>query len=354
MSQTSTIEADSVPLTLKLSNGQIVSFKSNVAKDTGEIPIIDIGGIFSDKIEDRKAVAEKVREASSRIGFFYAINHGIDPRYEEDTFEQAKRFFALPEETKMKVWTGQVPNEYVGYHPLNAYNNGKRKHNDLFEAFNWAYDAKYDPASRLEDKENITPSISIWPEEEDLPGFKDALYAYHAQLLTLARKMTRTFALALHMPEDYFDEHVKCPEAGMQVLHYPQQEAPADDQNGIGAHTDFECFTMVTQDASGGLEVLSKSGDWVKATPVPGALVVNIADCLMRQTNDVLVSTVHRVINKSGKERYSCPFFFGFDRKIPLEPVPGCVSEANPAKYPVMTGGEYYKWRTNMAKNNND
>lgn len=139
----------------------------------------------------------------------------------------------------------------------------------------------------------------------------------------------------------------------MRILHYPEQKHSVDDQNGIGAHTDVECFTIVTQDSAGGLEVLSKSGAWIKAKPIPGSFVVNIADSFMRQTNDFFVSTIHRVINKSGKERYSAPFFFGFDRAKLLEPVPTCVSDENPMKYPVMTGGEYYKWRTNRQKQTN-
>lgn len=214
----------------------------------------------------------------------------------------------------------------------------------MSEAFNWAYDAQTDPEA-VDKTEN---SVSIWPI--DLPGFRDNLYAYHTELLRLSRRLTRIFALALHLPEDYFDEYVKRPEAGMRILHYPEQKHSVDEQNGIGAHTDVECFTIVTQDSSGGLEVLSKSGNWVKADPIPGAFVVNISDCFMRQTNDFFVSTIHRVINKSGNERYSAPFFFGFDRAKVLEPVPTCVSESNPMKYPVMTGGEYYAWRTNRQK----
>jgi isopenicillin N synthase-like dioxygenase len=96
--------------------------------------------------------------------------------------------------------------------------------------------------------------------------------------------------------------------------------------------------------------VLSKSGYWIKANPIPGSMVVNVADCLMRQTNDFFVSTVHRVVNKTGKERYSCPFFFGFNKDIDLEPVPTCVSEDNPMKYPVVSGGEYMKWRAAQSK----
>lgn len=193
--------------------------------------------------------------------------------------------------------------------------------------------------------------MSIWPS--DLPGFREGLYKYHRQLLRLSRRLIRIFALALHLPEDYFDEYVRRPEAGMRILHYPEQKHTVDEQNGIGAHTDVECFTIVTQDATSGLEVLSKTGTWVKAEPIPGSFVVNIADCFMRQTNDFFVSTVHRVINKSGRERYSAPFFFGFDREKPLEAVPTCVSEENPMKYPIMTGGEYYAWRSNIQKRSN-
>lgn len=136
----------------------------------------------------------------------------------------------------------------------------------------------------------------------------------------------------------------------MRILHYPAQTASVDEQNGIGAHTDFECFTMVTQDGVSGLEVLSKEGHWVKAKPVPASFVVNIADCFMRQTNDFFVSTVHRVVNRSGRERYSAPFFWGFDRRMVLEPVETCVGEGNPMKYPVMTAGEYYAFRARKAK----
>lgn len=217
----------------------------------------------------------------------------------------------------------------------------------MSEAFNWAYDAAEDPEAVDKDE----PSVSIWPS--DLPGFREGLYAYHTQLLRLSRRLVQIFALALHLPEEYFDQYVKRPEAGMRILRYPEQKHTAEEQNGIGAHTDVECFTVVTQDASGGLEVLGKNGNWVKAEPVAGSFVVNIADCFMRQTNDFFVSTVHRVINKSGGERYSAPFFFGLDRTKLLEAVPTCVGEGNPMKYPVMTNGEFYAWRTNRQKRTN-
>lgn len=247
---------------------------------------------------------------------------------------------------------------------MRQYNRNSKKEKDLMEAYNWGYNSKYDPEEASDEEPDTDAVKLLWPK--DLLGFKDTLYEHHTELLTLARRLIKIFALALHLDEDYFDSYVKTPAAGMRLTHYPpqqvrilttvagslclQRQASPSDQLGIGAHTDFECFTFVTQDEHAGLEVLSKSGYWIKAKPIPGSIVVNIADCFMRQTNDFFVSTVHRVVNKAGAERYSCPFFFGFNHDMKLEPVPTCVSEENPMKYPIVTSGEYLKWRAEQAK----
>ncbi|KAF2658705.1 Clavaminate synthase-like protein [Lophiostoma macrostomum CBS 122681] len=348
MSTTTLLETPAQPpLNLTLQNGKNIYYHSDISIEADEIPIIDLKGIYSSDIEDRKAVAERVREAAHRIGFFYIVNHGIGPQHAENTFLQAKRFFDQPEEKKMEVCTDLV-REYLGYFPMARYNRNGKKKEDLMEAYNWGYNPKYDPEAESKEEPDTDAVKLLWPK--DLPGFKDTVYEHHAQLLTLARRLTRTFALALHLDEHHFDKYVKTPAAGMRLTHYPPQEASPSDQLGIGAHTDFECFTFVTQDEQAGLEVLSKSGYWIKAKPIPGSIVVNIADCFMRQTNDFFVSTVHRVVNKGGSERYSCPFFFGWNHDIELEPVATCVSDDNPMKYPVVTSGEYLRWRAEQAK----
>ncbi|KAE8337780.1 hypothetical protein BDV24DRAFT_166914 [Aspergillus arachidicola] len=336
--------ATNAPVTLD--NGMIFSATSNVSKESDLVPVIDVSGIYSNKLEDRQKVAEEIRDAATKIGFFYAKSHGISRSGFDHCIEMGREFFALPDEEKNKINTELFPGEFIGYHAKDTYSRAQQKFKDLSEAFNWCYDAAYDPESDAESK--TLPSINVWPEE--LPEMKDALMAYWAELLTLSRKLTRIIALALHMPEDHFDEYIKRPEASMRIMHYPDQQASRDDQNGIGAHTDFTSFTIVTQDEQGGLEVLSKSGEWIQVKPIPDTFVINIGDCLMRQTNDVFVSTIHRVINHSGAERYSVPFFFGFDREMPLNPVPSCISDNNPAKYPLMTAGEYLKFRVNTTK----
>lgn len=367
------------PRRIVLSNGNSFTVQSNEPTTAESIPMIDISRLYSDRLTDRQELAEEIRTASREIGFFTIYNHvrhinhalqrvsvhmlilvpqGINGELAKGVFQQAREFFSRPIEEKMKVCTDLMPEEFCGYHPMERYNweGAKRKGIqkpdtltrkliiiDLHEAFNWNYDASHDP----EFPDPSIPTTDMWPE--NAPEFKATLCAYQSALISFARRLTRIFALALHLPEESFDEYVRRPEAGMRIIRYPEQKTSRDEQTGIGSHTDVECFTIVTAD-SPGLEVLSKTGQWIKVAPVKGAFVVNIADCFMRQTNDFFVSTIHRVINENGKERYSAPFFWGFNRETVLEPVPTCVSTENPNKYPIMTAGEYYAWRTKAQK----
>jgi hypothetical protein len=115
---TTTVETATLPaLNLTLQNGQKIRYHSDVSIEADEIPVIDVKDIYSENIQARKAVAEQVREAAHRIGFFYIVNHGIDSIHAENTFAQAKRFFAQPQEKKMEVCTDLVT-EYFGYFPM--------------------------------------------------------------------------------------------------------------------------------------------------------------------------------------------------------------------------------------------
>lgn len=76
MSQTATVSHSEAGLkTVTLHNGQVFTFNSNISTNLEKIPIIDAARIWSDRLEDRQAVAEEIREASRTIGFFYLVNH---------------------------------------------------------------------------------------------------------------------------------------------------------------------------------------------------------------------------------------------------------------------------------------
>jgi isopenicillin N synthase-like dioxygenase len=153
----------------------------------------------------------------------------------------------------------------------------------------------------------------VWEGTSHLPGFKEEVLRYWAACLTLARKLVKIFALSLDLTEDYFDSRTTYPGADGVFNYYPvsTEEDVANNAVGLGSHTDLQLFTLLWQDMTGGLQVLNREGQWIKATPVEGTIVVNIGDFMMRLCNDIYKSTVHRVYNRSTVERVSMPFFFG-------------------------------------------
>ena len=103
--------------------------------------------------------------------------------------------------------------------------------------------------------------------------------------------------------------HFAKPTTFLRLLRYPPQRQE-DGLFGSAPHTDYGFITLLAQDEVGGLEIRNKAGEWIAAPPIPDTFVMNVGDILARWSNDRFVSTPHRVINRSGRERYSQPFFF--------------------------------------------
>lgn len=167
------------------------------------------------------------------------------------------------------------------------------------------------------------------------------------ELLALGQRLFPLFALALDLPEDFFADKTRHPAAIMRLLFYPGLDGREVDElmPGIGDHTDYECFTILRQDACPrALQVKSASG-WIDAAPIPGTFVINIGDQFARWTNGVFVSTRHRVLPTLERDRYSIPFFFGCDHDVLMEPIPTCVTRDRPNQFEVMRAGDYVHMR---------
>ena len=186
----------------------------------------------------------------------------------------------------------------------------------------------------------MADSDKIWSRTSNIEGFKAKLVEFWQLRLQLARKMIRIFALALDLPEDYFDNITTHPGADAVFIHYPGTQKDKHADVGIGSHTDIQVLTLLYQDMSGGLQVLSADGEWLDAAPIEGTLVVNIGDLLSRLSNNMFKSTVHRVYNRQTASRYSMPFFLGFNPEAICSVVPTCVDEKHPALYPPISAGQ--------------
>ncbi len=180
-----------------------------------------------------------------------------------------------------------------------------------------------------------------WPA--DLPGFRNQMLSYHAAMRTLGDRLLSLIALSLELPADWFKSSYDTPVATLRLIKYPAQPENAEfNQIGAGAHTDWGDITILAQDAAGGLEVQTASGQWIDAVPVPGAFVINIGDLMARRTNGIYTSNMHRVKNnRAGRDRYSVPFFYSPRPDALIQPMPGCVSGARPRQFQDCTALEH-------------
>ncbi|EKM49759.1 uncharacterized protein PHACADRAFT_179143 [Phanerochaete carnosa HHB-10118-sp] len=325
-----------------LESGPSLLFKRHTNNAFQEIPVIDLHNIRSDDLSVRRALADEVRNASMNVGFFYIKNHGIPQETISAALEAAKGFFALSQASKETISIDKSTN-FKGYTPLLGENSDPENRGDLHEGFDLGWE---DPSGNVRADDGPMSGVNLWPDERELPGFKEAVMRYYYAVVALGKLLFPVFALALNLPEDFFADKITKPAAIMRLLYYPSQDGTVDDRvQGIGAHTDYECFTILWQDHVPALQVLNKDKKWVDATPIPGTFVVNLGDQLARWTNDVFTSTVHRAINRSGIERYSIPLFFGTDYNVLLEALPSCVSTDHPPKYEPIIAGDFVRSR---------
>ncbi|KAL4974713.1 hypothetical protein BDW66DRAFT_167573 [Aspergillus desertorum] len=317
--------------------------------DFDSIPVIDLSTLNSPHFRERQKLAACVKNACIEVGFFYIKNHGISGELIDRAFEAARRFFALGKEQKLECYLANSKN-FRGYSPL----YGEKPSNPelerpaqgaLAEAFDIGYelagDIRKSPDGRPPQDEYGLHGENQWPDERVLPGFREVYLEYFSQVLELARKLIRILALALDQEEDFFNSAVEYPGVASRMLHYPPQPVEGQEFPGQAAHTDWECFTILAQDRVPALQVLNNQGHWVAAPPIEGTLVVNIADCLAAWSNYQFKSTIHRVINLTGEERYSIPFFFGVDYNTPILALGKMDPDRNlPCREP-FTAGEY-------------
>lgn len=281
-----------------------------------EIPIIDISPVFSEHVADRKRVAAEIRSSALNMGFFYVKNHGIPEDIIRKCREQVLKFFKQDEEKKNLV-SKKYSKFYNGYSARRSTHVNPTESLDHRESFMFRYEANLegkDPAAvPAEVQKYIRGEHFLWDGTAHLLHFKDDVIAYWLACLRLARRLVRIFALSLDLPEDYWDDKVTYPGADGVFNYYPPQtrEEARDNAVNLGSHTDLQLFTLLCQDQVAGLQVLNPQGQWIKAPPVAGTLVVNIGDFMMRLSNDIYNSTVHRVRNESLEERVTMPFFFG-------------------------------------------
>ena len=298
-----------------------------------EVPVLDLapltaGGDISD-------LARQLDDACRNTGFFYIRNHGVSDQVLNAVFGATRRYFALPEEARRdhvidpvfrRGWMPQGINQHPGYQP------------DLKESYEVGVDLPLDDPDVAAGLPLHGPNR--WPEE--MPWLREAAEAYFAQTKALGDRMLTLIATALGLEADHFLRHTRKPMVQMRMFHYPPQPPMSpEDVFGVAPHTDYGMITLLAQDPIGGLELQKRDGEWIAAPYIDGTLVVNIGDLFQRWTNDRYVSNPHRVVNRTGKERYSIPMFYNLDYHAPVECLPSCCDADNPPRHDPISSGDY-------------
>lgn len=297
------------------------------------IPLVDLGRPPAELSSDLLRVY-------GDVGFAYLEGHGIDDELVADVFDASRRFHSLPPSSKLDI---AVNDMHRGYIPINTSTDRnsalarvtRPNQSSSFMMMREATDDDPDVAAG-----RYLAGPNQWPE---LSGFRPTLERYHDAMSELGARIVSAFfdALGVDGPalaRQWFSP----PTTWLRLLHYPSLD-PQPGLYGSAPHHDYGAITLLAQDEVGGLQVRATDGTWIDVPYRPHAFVLNTGSMMVRWSNGRLRATPHRVINRSGRERYSIPFFFDPHVIAVVEPVPSCVDENNPALFQGEEFGDFLR-----------
>ena len=284
-----------------------------------------------------------LHEACSGVGFFYLINHGVPPALVASTFALSRRFFSLPLSRKLLY---RVSRHNRGYTPFRdeLLSPETQRGGDTKEGW-------YEGVDR-EEAEGKLYGRNMRVSEEDVPGWSGGLAAYMAACSAVGQRLVELLWRALHGGQSdpsSWSQRPGCfddPMLTLRLLHY--DGTASDEQQGVfacGAHCDYGFCTLLAVDDEPGLQIHTQQTGWTDVPAMPAAFVVNLGDMLQRWSNGKYRSTLHRVLNRAGRERYSLPFFMEPNHDCVVECLPSCCDAEHPPQWPPVTSGVYLQQR---------
>jgi isopenicillin N synthase-like dioxygenase len=331
----------------------IVEMYTKTADLDSFVPVIDIAPFFAGSAEGKRRVADEIGCACREIGFYVIVGHGVDPELVDKVESVSREFFSLPLEEKMRLHVGKEPGA-VGYAAIGdtalAYTRGQVAPPDLNESFQIAkVDADDDPYFQNDAARGLVPK-NRWPERP--ATLKELYIRYYLRMGQLAADLMRLSALALDLPESYFDGKIDRHISRLNVRLYPEQKtAPLPGQLRAAAHSDYGTVTILRPgDTVGGLQVADREGGWHDVPSIPNSFVINQGDLMARWTNDRWLSTLHRVANppaeaKGGSRRLSVVFFHHPNYDASVSCLPTCVERGCAPTYEPIRVSDYYSMK---------
>lgn len=283
------------------------------------IPVLDLAPLRAGEPGALEKLGAELRHAFTEVGFYFVRNHGISQELLDTTFAEAERFHAQPLEAKLAL---KINEHNMGYMPMRGATTRMNVVGDV--ALPNANEAVFFKRELPEDHPDLLANLRFrgrnqWPA---LPGFRENILAACNAFEGLGLTLLPLYARALDLPTDYFAPSFTDPMYTLRMSHYPDQPptAPAN-EFGIAPHVDTSFMTILAQNKVPGLSLRLPDGSWLDAPAPEGALLINGGMMLRRWTDKRFLATPHRVINRSGRERYAIPFFMDASYHAVMAPI---------------------------------
>jgi len=305
-----------------------------------KIPSLDLRDFLSEDANRKEEFVQSIGKAFQEIGFCAVKGHLLSDDLVERLYKQIKLFFDLPYEVKAKYEFPQYSGQrgYVSFGKESAKGS---KHGDLKEY--WHFGQYIEEAEK--EKYNYFPNVYV----EELSEFNEVGREVYSTLEKTAKYILRALALYLNIEEDYFDKYIKNGNSILRPIHYPPILEDPKEAVRASAHGDINLITLLMGAHGKGLQVQHSNGEWIDAVASEDELMINIGDMLSRHTNNLLKSTVHRVVNPDRellkKSRYSIPFFMHPVSEMKLNVLESCISDESPKSFDDITAGDFLNER---------
>lgn len=283
------------------------------------LPVLDIGPFLAgDDAEASESFVEALRDILHGPGFCYLVGHGVEPALGEAVMDVSREFFAKPEADRLAIVNTNTPH-FRGYTRL-----GMEHTNSVSD---WRDQIDIGPEH---EPIEIGPGDPVWlrvrgPNQwpPSVPEMQPTVTTWMNDMAVVGAGVLRAIALGLGRPADFFEASTEPnPEVLVKIIRYPAQDTERDTGQGVGLHNDSGLLSFIMQDDIGGLQVLIDD-ELVDATPMPGALVLNLGEMLQIATNGYLRATKHRVASPPvGRERVSVAYFFNPKMEATFEEIP--------------------------------
>ena len=296
------------------------------------LPIIDIAPLITGNRNTALQVVNQLGQAARETGFFYVVNHSVPLQDIEAAYQMAKTFFSQPDAYKQTYYIGRSVNHrgYVPFSEKGSYADEVCRH---YEAFDLALELPSDDPDYLAG--NLLLGPNVWP---DLAGFQTQIYRYYQAIAGLGRILMKAFELHLGLALGTFTNQMSKPISQLRLIHYVRpNETKQNNTVNMGAHTDYECLTLLHQ-CHEGLQAMTLDNIWIDIPVRPEAFLVNTGDMLETWTNGIFRSTPHRVKNVH-PERYSMPYFVATNYDTVIKPLDRFVTVRTPAMYQPFKAG---------------